>query len=361
MILFVGSEEKGFFVSESQKEEKVMCLGSNLHIEEQASDILRLKDELKTIIYDVEQYADDTEEVVNWIFKIQSAVPCKIIIFAPGYSPESSLIRALWDQGIKNYIFSFYLGEQKEDLEYCLSGYYENFGYKEKRGFSFEEPEEPEGESREKTKALCIGIAGAIARMGTTTQAVQFVKSLQFLGYRAAYIQMNSHGFAEAVSEFYEEVTMDKEIGRVSYADVDMFYRMDKLQDVLQLDYDYLVFDYGVTGEHGFNKVSFLEKDSQILVVGSKPGGEFEKTYNVIRNNFYNKVHYIFNFTSQGERKDILELMEDKASVTFFAGDCRDPFLFDGDTSIAEKILMVGAKEKAVKEKKSFFGGRRKK
>jgi hypothetical protein len=142
-----------------------------------------------------------------------------------------------------------------------------------------------------------------------------------------------------------------------------MFCRTDRLQEVLNLDYDYLVFDYGVAGENGFNKISFLEKEQQIFVVGSKPGGEFEKTYDVIKNNFYNNVFYIYNFVAEGEQEDIKELMGEKAGVTFFAAEARDPFVFSGDMKTYGSILSLEEEKdresKPAKKKKRLFGKRR--
>ena len=137
----------------------------------------------------------------------------------------------------------------------------------------------------------------------------------------------------------------------------------DDEKEVLNLDYDYLVFDYGVAGENGFNKISFLEKEQQIFVVGSKPGGEFEKTYDVIKNNFYNNVFYIYNFVAEGEQEDIKELMGEKAGVTFFAAEARDPFVFSGDMKTYGSILSLEEEKdresKPAKKKKRLFGKRR--
>ena len=142
MLLFVGKKEKGFFTEETG--EKVEYIDEALHIKDQAEAILRFNEEATVVIYDIEQYADEAKELVHWINRIEDALKIKTIIFAAGYSPQSTVCRMLWDAGVKNFIFSVYLGEQKEDLEYCLTGYYENFGYEEKRGFSFEEEEEKE-------------------------------------------------------------------------------------------------------------------------------------------------------------------------------------------------------------------------
>lgn len=90
-------------------------------------------------------------------------------------------------------------------------------------------------------------------------------------------------------------------------------------------------------------------------------GGEFEKTYNVIKNNFYNNVFYIYNFVAASEQKDILELMEEKAEVTFFAEEAKDPFVFSGDMKTYENILSLEekGKVKSAKKKKRLFKRRR--
>lgn len=362
MILFVGNKEKGFFceeIAETRKDE-FQYITADLRIENQAEHILRFKEEATAIVYDIEQYANEPEEIVKWIIRIQDAIGVKSIIFAAGYSPSSNVIKLLHDAGIKNFIFSIYLGDQKEDLEYCLDGYFESFGYEEKRGITFSEVTvDEEEEERKKTKAKCIGIAGAIGRMGTTTQAIQMVKYFHYSGYKAAYFEMNQHHYVEDLKEAYEQVEHDEDVGRVTYMKVDMYYRIDRLQEVLNMDYDYLVFDYGVFSENGFSKISFLEKEIQIFVVGSKPGGEFEKTYEVVKNNFYNNVFYIFNFVAKTEQEDLLELMDEKADVTFFAQDAKDPFSFAGEGSFYEKMLPVETKNKDATKKHKLFGRRK--
>lgn len=210
-----------------------------------------------------------------------------------------------------------------------------------------------------KEKVKTIGVAGAVRRMGTTTQALQIVKYLKFNGYKAAYFEMNNHGFVKAVREFYEDSQYDEMEGLTEYQNVDMYYKAERLKEVQDKDYEYIVYDYGVYSEHDFNKVSFLEKDIQIFVVGSKPD-EFEKTYDLIKSNFYNDVFYVFNFTSDAEKKDIKELMEDKADKTFFADESKDPFTF-GNSKIYSEMIPIEDKSEQKKEKKSGFFRKRKK
>lgn len=366
MIVFVGSEKKGFFCEEAAKKRdmELSYISADLHIENQTAAILRQKEKAQVVIYDLEQYADEAEELVNWIIRIQEALGVKTIVLADGFSPQSNLIQRLYKKGIRNYIFSPYLGEMKEDLELCLDGYYENFGYLEKRGISFEEEKEEEGDTGDTKqsragKAKTIGVAGALVRIGTTTQALQLVKYFQFFGQKAAYIQMNGHGYAEDVGESYERIERDDDLGRITYLNVDMYYRTNRLPDILMQDYDYLVFDYGVFSENGFNKISFLEKDIQIFVGGIKPGGEFDATYAVLENNFYNRAFYIFSFVAESERAEVKNLMEGKEEMTFFAEDTKDPFAFAGEGSIYEKIIPLEKNNPIPAKKKRFRKNRK--
>ena len=359
MIIFVGAKEKGYFCEDIAHKQDTTCeyISSNLHIENQIKEIMDYKENCEYLVIDIEQYADEADVLIDWILKIRDAVDTKIIIYAVSYTPQAELVAGLYEKGIKNYIFSTYLSDQKEDLELCINGYYENFGY-EKRGIKFgviDEPEQDE-ENIKKVSVKTIGVAGSVARMGTTTQALQIVKYLAFSGYKAAYFEMNNHDYAKAVAEAYSEAEIDDVDGIVRYQSVDMFYKPDKLKEVQNKDYEYIVYDFGVYSEHDFNKVSFLEKDIQIFVVGSKPD-EFNKTYDVIKNNFYNNVFYIFNFTSDTEKKDILELMEDKSQFTFFADEAKDPFTYC-NSDIYSKIIPLEKRENTVLKKKGFLKGR---
>ncbi len=152
-----GKKEKGFFTEET--EEKVEYIDEALHIKDQAEAILRFNEEATVVIYDIEQYADEAKELVHWINRIEDALKIKNNhIRGRVFTQKYRLSYALGCRS-KNFIFSIYLGDQKEDLEYCLTGYYENFGYEEKRGFSFEEEEEKE-ESEERKRPERLELSG---------------------------------------------------------------------------------------------------------------------------------------------------------------------------------------------------------
>lgn len=350
MLVYVGNTEKGYWTEDVAKKHgwQVKYIKSSLHIEDQVNDILSCEG-CKVIVYDIGQYATPAKEIAEVIKKIQLANQALPVMDATDINRQSDLIMHLNYQGIFTCVFCDRLADKKEELEACIAG-------KRTRpdmGQNFEDEVEISQKNNDIANAKTIGVVGAIKRMGTTTQAIQLVKYLIYSGYKACYIEMNEHKWVEA----YEDVEVDPMNGKATYRGIDMYYKMEKLPDILQQDYDYYIYDYGVYDDRGFNKISFLEKNIQISVVGVKPG-EFEKTYMLIENNFYQKMAYIFNFTSEDreEQDDILELMGDKRDSTFFAKDCRDPFKLT-HLELYRDILddPEQKKEKKAKKKKGFF------
>lgn len=358
MLVYVGDEEKGYWTEDVAKKHgwSVIYVKKRLHIEEQLDDILAI-DNCKVIVYDIDQYATPAKEVAAEIKKIQMANQAMPVIDAMGVSPQSDMIMHLHYQNIFTCIFADRLGDRKEELEECIAGNRVSPDV----GQNFPE-EESNAETASKDavksdKVRTIGIAGSIRRMGTTTQAIQLIKYLSYKGYTACYIEMNDHGWIEQLIDCYEVDGIDEMIGKVIYKDVEMYYKIENLPEILKKDYDYYVYDYGVYDDKAFNKISFMEKDMRIFVVGTKPE-EFGKTYHLIDNNFYQKATYIFNFIPEDkeEHNDIYELMGNTEEGTFFAGDCRDPFKLK-NPELYSKILKVPGekKTKKIKKKKGFF------
>lgn len=207
-------------------------------------------------------------------------------------------------------------------------------------------------------KIVKIGVGGACGRMGTTTQAIQIVKHLLFCGKKACYIELNSSGYLKQLMEAYTIDDADEKKGKVHFSSVDMYYRQDLIPEVLHMDYEYFVYDYGAFESKDFNKVSFLEKDIKIMVLGSNPG-EIQYSTKLLSNIFYQDISYIFNLTAKADRKDLLEMMEEKADRTYFAEYCPDMFIYVPAEYYSELLPKVRPEVKDEKKKKGFF--RRKK
>lgn len=355
MIVYVGNREDGYYAEAvaSKYGWEIGYVKRNEDIRNQVSEILKYTN-VKVIIYDISKYAIPAKEVAETITRIRQANNAKVVIHGEGFNAKSNIVMELRFAGFEDFIFGWSLAQKKEELVQCIEGTRDHLPE------ITEEYGNAEEEKKENSKAKTIGIAGSIPRMGTTTQAIQLIKYLNLKGYKACYVQLNNHSWVENLIADYAEVEQVEEIGKAVYKNVDMFYRIDKLPEILKLDYDYFVYDYGVYWDVDFNKTSFLEKDLMLFCLGAKPG-EFDKSYKVIENNFYQAATYIFNFVpdDEEEKKDIYELMAEKKKSTFFAPDCRDPFVYTG-SEIYEQILPVESivEEDVSKKKRRFFGRR---
>lgn len=338
MILFIGAEDRGFFAKETAaiKGEELCFVDSAPSIETQINEILGCP--CQYLIIDIEQYIDSADDLAEEIKRIGRAKNCDIIIYAPGYDHQSRVIEACVSQGIRYYVFSGNQTEARVELERCFLGYYQ------------EEPrEEPESIGKEEIKCgTRIGVTGACSRIGTTTLTIQLVKYLQVKGYKACYIEVNGTGFVEKHEQFFH-TSHDYNLGKVTFQHVDMFYKQENLLEVFKQGYDYFLFDFGTYTEGGFNKTSFLEKDIRIFVMGSK-ASEMEPTMEVLRNEYYTDVSYVFNFISENEKQDLLEFMEEKAKATYFSVYTPDQFEYVHNPAF-EKLLPVDNHSENVKKK----------
>lgn len=117
-MIFVGSLDKGYFAEE-------VCNKFNLsfdyvqeaaHISEQVNEILSYQKQDYTI-FDVEQYIDEAEDVVDGIIKICNANNSKPIIFAAGYMNNSNIIVSAANKGITYFVTAVMLSDMKDQLE----------------------------------------------------------------------------------------------------------------------------------------------------------------------------------------------------------------------------------------------------
>ena len=126
MIIFVGVQSRGYFLTETAKRkgEKVTYVTENLSILKQRDQILQENGEY--IIFDIEQYTDASDVLADEIRKLVRAKGWKVIVYAPGYDPDSRIIKELQFAGIVYFVFSANPGEAGMELERCLQGYYDD-------------------------------------------------------------------------------------------------------------------------------------------------------------------------------------------------------------------------------------------
>lgn len=128
MIIIVGSEYRLSAMAEvvtKRLDETVGYIQENISIKNQENDILALG-EAKYIIYDIDQYFDETVEIINIIKRIQRVNKAKPILYVATDNPKSEIIKAAVAVQIKSFINeSLSLGMQKDQLEKIINGFYE--------------------------------------------------------------------------------------------------------------------------------------------------------------------------------------------------------------------------------------------
>lgn len=357
-MLFVGSADRGFFAEEiaTKKEIPFSYVDSNPSIISQTNSILEASNGKQNYtIFDVEQYIDDAEIIADEVVKICNANNSKPIVFASGYKANSHAIVEFSKRGINYFILGSVLSEMKDQLEKCMNGYYDANGIEVVEDIKQAVAEE---ESNTSYNCTSIAVVGACERIGTTTFAIQLIRYIQLKGKTACYIQMNNSSYLEKVSEWYD-CTRDDEICCVTYENIDHYYKPENIREIMKKGYDYYIYDYGVYFNNDFNRVSFLEKDKGMFVVGSDCS-ELTHTLNVIRSAFYDDVDYIFNFTADSEKQDVLELMEDKKERSYFTGYIPNKYAYVPN-DIYERLLPIDGEivMDGKAKKKSFFGRRK--
>lgn len=337
-ILFVGTEIAGNFALNfcERKDYELSYTGDNSHIQNVVNQILDKS--YQVVIVDVTMFLDEVTEIAETLSRIEKVNNSKYIIYAPGYDVDSAIIVSMIKKEFHNFILSVSRGGQIDQLEKCLNGFYDANGMDEIQ--SIVEEVENETSYQKNISYKTIGIAGSLSRIGTTTQAIQMVKYLMLMGYKACYIQMNSHSFVDAISAWYSDIQTNPDLGLVQYQSVDM-YKKDKIGEILKLGYDYYVKDYGVYASNDFENLSFLEQDINVVVAGAKPD-EINYITNFLHSSYYHDAYYIFSHVPQADQKDLLEMMEEKSKDTFFAGYSPDPFVYSSQTDgTFSKLLKV--------------------
>ncbi|XCP83591.1 hypothetical protein ABXS75_10900 [Roseburia hominis] len=365
MITFIGSPEKSYFAESvaQQYKEELNLIPASSDIMNQERRILAVP--CSYMIFDLDQYTNPPYVLATEILKLKNSNNAKVIIFAPGMSEESTVIREFKRYGINLYIFTLTLGERKEELRAILAG------EKYQKDDSAIESGDTQKQVIIKTNLKSIAVAGVMTRTGTTTQAVQIVKYLLAKGYHACYIEANQSDFVKRIAEWYSdedcqiEERLDargmKQIFKIRVNGLDMFCNMDFLSEILTLNYDYFVYDYGVYTSRDFNKISYSEKNIKIMTCGAEPD-ELDQTKNIMGNVFYDNIHYIFTFVPEQDQEEVRLLMEEKADHTFFAPYVPDRFLYSGD-EMYEKLFPLEQKqeEEPNAKKRGWFLTRRRK
>ncbi|MDE5670185.1 MAG: hypothetical protein K2I14_01795 [Eubacterium sp.] len=342
MIIFIGSEEHGFFLNEIFNEE-ISYTGTielndlTVHANSTASSC---------IIIDVTQWSETSEVITKEICSVAMLTRSKIIIYAVGFANNSILCNSLRICGIHNIITAGNLSDIKTEF---MDFYTNNDNKILESSFVQNEPSDTKN-----SMAITIAVAGSQNRIGTTVQCFQIAKYLTAKGFKAAYLEFNKTNYLHQLKKLFNLSEDD-----FSFEGINM-YSAKEVNRILQ-EYDYIVYDYGSITDKSFNQYSFLEKSKCIIVCGATPSeidystaalGLFQNNDNII---------YLFNFVPKADETDIAALMGNHQVL--FSPLIPDMFtvLLDQQKLYDSIIDQNTAPIVSKREKKGFFSFRRNK
>ena len=378
-ILFVGSRVDGYFA-----EELAASRGGMYHqIDIKSSDIRKTTNDILAyihsqknlsvdfVIYDVDRYINEAQEIAAEIRGLVRTVGAKPIVYMPSFLPESELVRALYDKDIRQFIFGGGSYELKEQLERNMTGFFDANERKE-----LAEIRRLQEEEASRVLAFhTVGIAGAQSRVGTTTQALQIVKYLQYMGHRACYVEMNGTRYFDMSGKdgsdrqvsFAEKYRLWTECessrAKVTFEGVDLFFGPEGISESMKQGYDYYVYDYGSVTDRDFDRTAFLKDEIQIFTGGAKPA-EFDYLLRMLDIPVFLEACIMLSFVPEKEEESILRLLHEyrikrgsnRNRPIMFCDYCPDPFVF----SSPEKYMKVIPMEMTEKRQQELLNSRKK-
>lgn len=338
MIIFIGTQESGFFVEEILKNDDVVFT-NDIAIED--LERVALNKDYSCVVVDVSIWPLPQNEIVDALVKVAAAYHGKLIIYAAGYSIDCKLCSALRNQGITNIITSSILSYVKDEFMKF---------YNDKAPSSIIIPVKPSIEEK-KPITSTIAICGSQSRIGTTTQCMQLVKYLTSNGFKTAYLELNDTEYVKKLKTLFG-------LSQNVFEGVEL-YTPEQISSIS--DYDYIVYDYGSIKNSYFNMYSFLERQTKIVVCGAKPNEMEFSTAALKMFNLYKDVKYLFNFVAKADENDISSLMGEHK--TYFSPLIPDSYsLLSGQQELYRSMGLINQKKVFVqkKEKNSLFSRWRK-
>lgn len=283
-------------------------------------------------IFDADIFSDSDDEILKSIYLYKSITNSHIILITRGRMRGDTLLSGLIDMGVYDFITSLDDSTAKSQMQECVLGrsqedvacFLSDNTPKNKKPFSL-------FKAKKKMPAVKISIAGVLPRIGTTTQAIRFLKYLiEEKKIKACYAEINTSAHINIIAKVFSGVLTMPEY--FIYKNVPM-YPMGSSIDTEQ--YGVIVYDYGSDLGNDFS-----QSDMQLVIVGSTAWemAAFAQKKAMLNGN---NVKYIFSFTSEKEQADILDFMGEKWTDVFFADFSPDMFseITEQEKNIFQKLL----------------------
>lgn len=362
-ILYIGEESSSLFVRTLSNKRAYNCeiRKPSSTIKGLANDLIADDSDASAIIINVENYINDSNEIVQEIVDIKGVKNVPIVVYCRGYSKDSNLVKKLIEADIKNLIFAGFDDELIEQLEGCLNGKFEKLGRTE-----IIEIQENLKKAEIKVQNIkSIGVAGTQRRVGTTSQAVQIALYLNHKGYKAAYVEANNNLYLDLSSGRKKSLSFVDKYSKIEDLNLPMMKISDKAS--IADDYDFYIYDYGSLEDNMIDKTAFL-KDNIKFIVSCGELTEIDYLIDLLEKPAYSDCATIFNFIANDDKDGLLQLCQEircpgannKERVYAFTDYTPDMFTLNNLDMYENLIPVVNLKSELPEKKKGFFGRKKK-
>lgn len=240
---------------------------------------LRNLNSINYLILDLQAIVNltDEDEIISKITLIRKMYNIRIVIIAEGYKQGNILLGKIFNLGIYNIITATDNVTFNVELEKVLSEEGMTFGnaikYKiDNPIVSINKTAKLVKENYIKVKqTVSIGVIGTERHIGATTIALNIAKYLNELtNIKACYIENNNNNSMINLLE-NKSAIYSSNLDKINYKDIDIFLKPKNMSDILAINYNFYIYDYGALNEMSEEEImSFLTRDLKIIVSGNK-------------------------------------------------------------------------------------------
>ena len=317
------------------------------YIKEKMSGLMNVE----KIVIDLSALNDLDEEIIEALDALRYLdSQIGIIVIAPNREPGDPLLTQIFQMGVNDIISGSDYKRLQEELEVCLTtgkSYKDAIEYKTASSDRIV----VKTETKQAINKVMVGLAGSQKRIGVTHSTIQLAATLRKKGYMVAVVECNTyHPVLSILRNEYEEKILED---HYSIEGID-FYELaeEALPNALAKAYNFILCDFGFYSE--CDKVNYNKCHIRMMLSGScawEIDALNENVFSSFGKEALMEIYYLFLFTDQDRRKDIVKAMEDLSKVYFieYAPDMFSPGFVAVDEILKEYL------PDPPEEKRGFF------
>lgn len=266
MILYLTSEARVNLLDFLEQEFPIKKLTGNFSLLSFVVKDMRNFSHANFVVLDRMAISESDEDLVQALLSYQTIYGMRVVIIAEGLAAGSPLVQQLIQIGIFEIVMASEIEQLQDELRQCFS---EDGMQRFKTDAFIEVAEEKESSQllSEQTKYtfactnLRVAVAGSDRRVGTTITAMNLVCWINAHGGSACYVEANTNNHLAHIIHLYEP----EKTGNAYKLEGNDLYMTEELD----LDYNIIVMDCGVLGDH--IQENFSTADIRLLCGSAMP------------------------------------------------------------------------------------------